>query len=210
MDVLIAEELLLLAYRPKGNPLVHLEMLDHALGAAVLSELVLLERLAFRDGRLGVTDPAPVGDAELDGALRRLCVPEEPPEFGGWWTAMYTPRRRERLLERLAGRGAVTVKRRTYLKVFKEELFPEADPALRESVRERVLAALAGVEPDARTVALVSLAHACRLIGKAFPGADRKRAAELAGRDPLGTAVEAAFERAAAESVGKMVAGGGT
>ncbi|GAA3674615.1 hypothetical protein GCM10022224_043600 [Nonomuraea antimicrobica] len=210
MDLLIAEEILLLAYRPKGTPLVNLELLDHTLSAAVLSELCVLDRLVFEGGRLRPIGSGPVGDAELDTALAQLAVPEEPPEFGEWWQAMSTtPRRRERLLGRLEERGAIRAETRTYLRLFKEEVFAEADPAFRDSVKERVPAALAEAEPDRRMVALVSLAHAAGLVAKVFPKADRRRAADLAGRDRLGAVVAVAFKNAAAQSVGKMAGGVG-
>ncbi|MEV0995890.1 GPP34 family phosphoprotein [Nonomuraea sp. NPDC050202] len=211
MDLLIAEELLLLGYTPKGKPLVNLELLDYTLSAGVLAELMILSRIELRDGRIVVTDSAPAGDTELDQTLDRLSMREQPPPFEDWWPVMYTPERRVRLLERLARRGAITAETRTYLKLIKEELFPEADPAARESVRRRVLAALepGAAEPDRRTVALVSLAHAARLVAKALPKADRRRAAELAARDRLGGLVAVAFEQAAGESVGKLVRGGG-
>ncbi|UBU15928.1 GOLPH3/VPS74 family protein [Nonomuraea gerenzanensis] len=210
MDLLIAEELLLLGYTPKGKPLVNLELLDYTLSAAVLADLMIMARIDLRNGRIVVTDPAPPGDTELDSGLDRLSMREQPPPFEEWWPAMYTPERRARLLERLARRGAVTAETRTYLRLFKEEVFPEADPAARESVRRRVLAALEpGAEPDRRTVALVSLAHAAGLIAKALPKADRKRAAELAGRDRLGGLVAVAFKQAAGESVGRLAKGGG-
>ncbi|MGR6922262.1 GOLPH3/VPS74 family protein [[Actinomadura] parvosata] len=210
MDLLIAEELLLLAHTPKGKPLVNLELLDWTLSAGVLADLMLLGRIELRDGRIGVTDPAPIGDAELDPALDRLSMREQAPPFEDWWPAMYTPERRARLPARLAERGAITRETRTYLKLFKEEVYPEADPAPRASLHRRVLAALEpGGEPDPRTLARVSLAHAAGLIAKALPKADRRRAAELAGRDRLGSLVAAAFKQAAGESVGRMVARGG-
>nr|WP_188190070.1 GPP34 family phosphoprotein [Nonomuraea sp. SYSU D8015] len=108
MDLLLAEELLLLAYRPKGSPLVELESLDYLLSAAVLAELAVRGRLELRDGRLQVIDPAPVGDDELDRPLGRLTATEPAPEFGDYWNSMYTPDRRARLLRRLADRGAIT------------------------------------------------------------------------------------------------------
>ncbi|NJP98206.1 GPP34 family phosphoprotein [Nonomuraea sp. FMUSA5-5] len=159
---------------------------------------------------MDVTDPAPIGDAELDPTLDRFSMREQAPPFEDWWPAMYTPERRARLLARLAERGAITRETRTYLKLFKEEVYPEADPAPRAALHRRVLAALeAGGEPDPRTLALVSLAHAAGLIAKALPKADRRQAAELAGRDRLGSLVAAAFKQAAGESVGRMVAKGG-
>ncbi|NJP98207.1 hypothetical protein HCN51_53795 [Nonomuraea sp. FMUSA5-5] len=45
MDLLIAEELLLLAHTPKGKPLVNLELLDWTLSAGVLADLMLLGRI---------------------------------------------------------------------------------------------------------------------------------------------------------------------
>jgi hypothetical protein len=208
MDLLLAEELLLLAYRPNGSPFVELESLDYLLSAAVLDDLAVRGRLVLRDGRLEVTDSAPVGDDELDRTLGRLTTVELAPEFGGYWTSMYTPDRRVRLLRRLADRGAIRHEKRSLLKLIKYEAFPEADPAPRASVRERVRDVLGGAEPDARTVALISLAHAGKVIQRAFPGTDRKRAAELAAQDPIGTMVAAAFKAAIAEGIAKVAGGG--
>ncbi|WP_127931055.1 GPP34 family phosphoprotein [Nonomuraea polychroma] len=115
MDLLLAEELLLLAYRSNGSPLVELESLDYLLSAAVLAELAVRGRLALRDGRLEATGSEPVGDAELDRTLGRLTAVEQAPEFGDYWTSIYTPDRRARLLERLAERGAITHEKRSVL-----------------------------------------------------------------------------------------------
>lgn len=208
MDLLLAEELLLLAYKSNGSPLVELESLDYLLSAAVLAELAVRGRLAFRDGRLEVTDPTPVGEDELDRTLGRLAAFERAPAFGDFWTAMYTPDRRARLLRRLADRGAITHERRSLLKLIRYDVFPEVDPALRTSVRERVRDVLGGAEPDARTVALISLGHAGKVIQRAFPGTDRKRAAEIAARDPIGVTVAAAFKSAIAEHIAKVASGG--
>src|SRR5690606_20655511 len=102
----MAEELLLLAYRPRGTPSVNLEMLDYTLSAAVLAELVILNRVTLENGHLRVRAPEPTGDTELDETLQRLAThPGPPPAFGDWWISMYTPERRSRLPARRAHLG---------------------------------------------------------------------------------------------------------
>lgn len=73
MALFMAEELLLLAYRPRGTPSVNLEMLDYTLSAAVLAELVILNSVTLENGHLRVRVPEPTGDTELDETLQRLA-----------------------------------------------------------------------------------------------------------------------------------------
>ena len=197
----MAEELLLLAYRPRGTPSVNLEMLDYTLSAAVLAELIIQNRVTLENGHLRVRAPEPTGDTELDETLQRLAThPGPPPAFGDWWISMYTPERRSRLLARLVQRGVMTAETRRYLRIFKEEVFPDRDPRPRESLHDRLRTALSGGRPDARASAFVSLAHACRVLPAFLSAEERRRAKEITARDPVGALVSQSFAQAAREA----------
>ncbi|MEU6711342.1 GPP34 family phosphoprotein [Nonomuraea sp. NPDC046802] len=83
----------------------------------------------------------------------------------------------------------ISAETRRYLRIFKEEVFPEADPEPRAALHDRLRAAPADGEPGARMVALVSLAHAGKVLPKQLPKESRRRAAELAVLDPVGELV---------------------
>ncbi|MFI7700198.1 hypothetical protein [Nonomuraea sp. NPDC049480] len=57
MDLLSAEEPLLLAYRPRGSPLVEMESLDYLLSAAVLADLAVRGRWGPPERRRGRPEP---------------------------------------------------------------------------------------------------------------------------------------------------------
>ncbi|TXK41793.1 GPP34 family phosphoprotein [Nonomuraea sp. C10] len=211
MKPLIAEELLLLALRPDGVVSVNQEMLDYTLSAAVLAELVVMDRLALENGHLHVRDPEPTGNPELDQTLHHLTAHSgPPPAFTDWWVSMYTPERRTRLLAALVRQGLITAETRRYLRIFKEEVYPETSPAPRAALHDRLRAVLTGAEPDARVSALVSLAHAGKLLPKNLPKPERRRAQEMAAQNPLGTLVAQSFDRAAKESIGRIAGGTAT
>ena len=72
----LADDLLLLAVDPGHHRLESVEVLDYGLRAAELTELIWAERVAIEtsDGpiRLSVRDATPLGDEQLDSALRSL------------------------------------------------------------------------------------------------------------------------------------------
>lgn len=154
MKPLIAEELLLLAHRPDGVVSINQEMLDYTLSAAVLAELVVMDRLALDNGHLHVRDPEPTGNPELDETLRQLTAHSgPPPAFTDWWVSMYTPERRTRLLAALVHQGLINAETRRYLRIFKEEVYPETSPAPRAALHDRLRAVLTAQNPLGNLVA---------------------------------------------------------
>lgn len=176
----IAEELLLLAYREStGKPMIGHHELDPAVAGALLSELVVNERVELSDKRVVVRDASPLGDQELDGALARIAQEAKPRKPDHWVNKLQSGKLRERLLTRLAERGVLTAEHGKALGIFPTTRWPEADPGVELEVRERVDSALAGGTPEARTAVLIALTRAVKLDRKAFPGADRKRIKEI-------------------------------
>lgn len=182
----IAEELLLLAYSDdKGRPLVSTAYLDPAVAGALLAELAVHDRVELTGRKLTgrkltVTDPAPLGDDELDAVLA-LMAGRKSDRSPAWWVQkLQSHKLRNRLLSRLAGMGVLSEQRGRALGLFPVTRWPEVFPGVEADVRERVSAVLAGADPDDRTAALISLVHAAGLSRKAFPGADRKRVKHIA------------------------------
>ncbi|MEV4834243.1 GPP34 family phosphoprotein [Nonomuraea sp. NPDC049486] len=170
-----------------------------------------MDRLALENGHQHVRDPEPTGNPELDETLHHLTAHSgPPPAFTDWWVSMYTPERRTRLLAALVRQGLITAETRRYLRIFKEEVYPETSPAPRAALHDRLRAVLTGAEPDARVSALVSLAHAGKLLPKNLPKPERRRAQEMAAQNPLGTLVAQSFDQAAKESIGRITGGTAT
>ncbi|TDD12726.1 GPP34 family phosphoprotein [Nonomuraea deserti] len=180
MTVTIAEEFLLLAYRDdKGTPLINSTQLDSALAGALLAELAVGGRLDLSDKKVTVTDPSPLGDAELDATLTRIATEGKARKPAWWVQRIQSGKLRKRLLTRLAESGVLAEERGRALGIFPVTRWPEAHPGVEADVRERVSAVLAGAAPDARTAVLIAIAHAAGLDRKAFPGASKQRIKEI-------------------------------
>ncbi len=74
----LPEELLLLALDPvRGRSLNHRRYLQYGLAGAALADLEEAGRIAVEGGdRIRVTNPLPLGDPVLDGALAALPGPD--------------------------------------------------------------------------------------------------------------------------------------
>ncbi|WP_431920660.1 GOLPH3/VPS74 family protein [Nonomuraea jabiensis] len=181
MTVTIAEELLLLAYNDeKGTQLVSGTQLDPALAGALLAELAVSGRLELSDKKVTVKDPSPLGDSELDATLARIAEEGKERKPAWWVQRLQSAKLRKRLLTRLAESGVLAEQRGKVLGIFPTTRWPEADPDVEAAVRDRVISALAGADPDARTAVLIAIAHAAKLDRKAFPEASRQRVKEIA------------------------------
>ncbi|TDE55628.1 GPP34 family phosphoprotein [Nonomuraea mesophila] len=180
MTVTIAEEFLLLAYRDdKGTPLIDSTRLDSALAGALLAELAVAGRLELSDKKVTVTDPSPLGDAELDATLTRIASETKARKPAWWVQRLKTGKLRMRLLTKLAESGVLAEERGRALGIFPVTRWPEAHPGVEADVRERASAVLAGATPDARTAVLIAITHAAKLDRKVFPEADRRRIKEI-------------------------------
>jgi hypothetical protein len=186
----IAEEILLLAYREDtGKSKIGSIELESALGGAVLAELALKGRLDFEGTTVHVTDPAPVGDDELDAVLARIAGErkERKPE---WWVGkLRSSKLRGRLLTRLAARGVLSEQQTKVFGLFPTRRYPELDPGPEQELRQRIESVLAGAEPDEHLAIVVAILHAAKLDRKAFPHASKKRIKEIAEGDRTGVAV---------------------
>ncbi|GII77675.1 hypothetical protein Sru01_26570 [Sphaerisporangium rufum] len=206
MEMTIAEELVLLAYREDtGRPLIGSGELDAALGGAMLAELTVLRRLDLAGRKVTVLDATPTGDPELDAALARIAGDRERrPET--WVAKLQSADVRKRLLARLVERRVLSERTSKVLGLFTTRSYPEADPTAERAVRERVGDVLRGAEPDARVAVLIGVLHACKLDRKVFPEADKRRVKEVVEGQWAGPAVAKAIAAANAAIMAAITA----
>ena len=187
---LLAEDLLLLVLDDEtGAQTLDGTRTDLALGGALLLELALAGRVALtRDGpwwareQVGVTDPAPLGDALLDEALVTVA---EKPRGSQELVGRLGKGVRARLLERLQARGVLERRSDTVLGLFPRTRWPTADSRHEEQVRARLRdVLLVGLAPDQRTGALTALLVAVDKAHAVLPGLSReeRRAVKVRAR----------------------------
>ena len=213
--MLIAEEFLLLCVDDHtGKKIIPSDRIEPALGAALLVELALMERIGvtpqsagWRErGRIAITDMSPTDDAELDAALAKLQHAEGRKAKELISTASgkrITKGLERRLLERLASRGVLRLEQGRVLGIFQHPTWPTDETGPEEDVRERLHTALiAGLTPTERSVALIGLLQATGLLTKVVPTEDKKslrrRAKELSEGDWAAKAVKDAIDEVAA------------
>ncbi|MEV6923024.1 GPP34 family phosphoprotein [Dactylosporangium sp. NPDC051485] len=163
-SVALPEELLLLAYDDESGRATGSTIgLDLAMAAAVLVELALAGRLAYGDGTMLVTDPAPTGEPIADEVLARVAA--DAPHTPASWVQRLRHGLRERVLADLCARDVVCDVDETAMDGYVHlHRYPTIDPSVEAGIRERLSRALVGDEtPDERTAALATLVAAARM-----------------------------------------------
>ena len=226
--MLIAEEFLLLALDDtSGRKTMGAESLEPALGAALIVELALGERIGvtaagagWRErGRILIVNPAPTDDPELDAVLGELSR-REGAKVKDLITPMSTKRITkglpDRLLARLCATGVLIMEEDKVLGLFPIRRFRPRNPEPEELVRRNLQAALVGGEtPTERTTALIALLQATNRVTKVVHTEDKAalkaRAKQLSSGDWAAKAVKDAIDEtyAVMASVATAAAAGG-
>jgi hypothetical protein len=159
----LAEELLLLAYDDQTGKATGSRIgLDLGMSAAVLVDLALAGRIAYRDGDLAVVDPSPTGDPIADTVLAKVA--EDDPHTPAQWLQRLRHRLRTRVLDDLVSRGIVRDVDETQLEYIHVHRYPVANKDYENEIRRRLAEALTTDEiPDERTAALATLLTAARM-----------------------------------------------
>lgn len=219
--MLIAEDLLLLLTDDASGRLsVSTTQADAALAGANLIELTLLHRVDLtgehdtgKPGRLIVRDPSLAGDEILDAALQTIITHQ-----GRKPAAVIRPLGnglRPMLYERLASRGVLHAETGRVLGVFPVHRWPAQDASHEAQLRGLLTDALVQrAMPDARSAALIALAHALRCEHKIIePGQAglsrrelRARAAQVASGNWASAAVRKVIDEMAAAVVATVSA----
>lgn len=213
--MLICDELLLLSLNDtSGKNIASGTNLDAALGAALLVELALRERISvapreagwLERGKITVINTSPTDDPDLDALITKLADKE-----GQKVKNLISPMTwhpiskglRDRRLARLVQSGVVTQERS---KVLGLRSHPTLDPEPEREIRARLWSALVdGLTPTERTVALVALLEATGILTKVVVSDNKKavkaRAKSLSEGDWAAKAVKDAIAEATAVMV---------
>jgi hypothetical protein len=167
----LVEELLLLAYDDDTGRDRSGGFLELGLGGAIVLELTMAGCLDVADKKVRVLDPAPLGDALLDGRLAAIAA--DKPRSPKAVVERASKGLKRTVLETMVANGVLRHERDTALGIFPYHRYLPSNPAAEADARARLVAAVdAGEAADARTAALAALVYAMKLERVAFP--DRK------------------------------------
>ena len=117
-----------------------------------------------------------------DDAIEQIRGSERTHKAKGWINRLSRDKLIQRVADRLIEQGVLTQEKKRFLWVIPYATYPQHDASGHPStakyeVKQRLRAAILGGEtPDARTVALVSMVHATRMLNLIFTPDERKAA----------------------------------
>ena len=199
----LAEELLLLALNDeKGTVLMAgATGLPFGLAGALLVELIEAGLLRIEGKALVAAPAGSARDEILDGILSEVRIAKRTRDIKHWVGKVGRSggKIRAKLADRLVAKGILRKEEGRLLLIFPTTRYPQTNPMPEYGVRERIRAALRGMTPpDERTAALISLVHACDLVGHLFDKGERrgakKKAKEISASQPVGSAVARTVE----------------
>jgi Golgi phosphoprotein 3 len=199
----LAEELLLLALNDEKGTILMAGAtgLPYGLAGALLVELIDAG-LARVEGKMLVAAPAgSARDEILDGILTEVRSAKRTRDIKHWVAKVGRSggKIKAKIADRLVAKGILRKEEGRLLLIFPTTRYPQVNPMPEYGVRERIRAVLRGMTlPDERTAALISIVHACDLIGFLFDKEERreakKKAKEIGASQPVGSAVARTVE----------------
>jgi hypothetical protein len=162
-NALVAEDVLLLLFKPDSKTIAGENILFYVLGGAVLTDLALTDRILVEDAGLRGTLIHSAGDAAPSDDI--LKSPWEyigkKPRNAQTVLAAIGPNLRAPLLDRLVERGHLQRQTGKVLGIFKTETYAEGHTGRRADILAQVRAALVdGEEPTPHIAATTALIYA--------------------------------------------------
>lgn len=200
--MLIAEELFLLLRRDDGRPERVSTQRGYGLAAAVITDLVLAERITLsddKDPRMTVLVPGPAGHPALDVALARL---EE--RDGKKLSSLVTDRKlavEGPVARSLAAAGVIEIEEKRALGLVPAK-YPVLDPEPERRTREQLGLVLRGGTPRPEDATLLAILQGLGVAGKVL--AEEK--GTLGRRDLKRRIEQVSTEVKAGEAVAKAIA----
>lgn len=202
-------ELLLLALSDDKGTVAFGSMLTLGLGGALLTELLLADRIAIvHEGRGGkkqfveVRDTSPLGETVLDDALAKLASAKRRAAASTAVSRLGNlPKLRHAVARELCQLGVLRETEDQILRLFRRRVYPTVDPAPERALIRRIKAVVdGGAPPDDRSAALIGIADLTDTLSAIYDRRERKeRKARLkhiaessAGSRAAGQAVAAA------------------
>ncbi len=195
---------MLLALRDEEGTIAPGTMYQHAIAAAILSELMLRGRIGIDEsGRkklATVIDKKPTGAPLLDECLAKIAG--DKPRALDHWVGKFAGIRdlKHRVAESLCDRGILREEEGTILIVFSRRIYPETDPRPENEIIDRLRDAIftdtRDVEP--RTVVLVSLANNAEILKVVFDKKElrqrKQRIEQVVNGEIMGRAAKEAIQ----------------
>ncbi len=168
-DLFLHHEILLLAlHDAKGTSLTGMH--TYAMAGAMLSELLLYERIVANDDKkqiIAVVNEEPFGQPLLDEFLQMIIDSEKNLGARDW---IFKAVKIKDFLDKAAGllctKGILKRDQRKLLFMFTQKTYPEVDGTFEDAIRQRMADVMFNEAnaPDERTAVLIAIAsHACLL-----------------------------------------------
>lgn len=179
MELRLSEELFVLALNEKRGTIAPFkrEYFKYGVAAALLQELIILQKLQLDEDMVTVIEGNPFGDKLLDPALEILEQSEKKKKVQHWVSKIGGKYRKLKkiLLDDLINKGILRPKEEPEVHEGKPGLFRRQrfkiwyDIPL-QHLRKRLNNILVyGGEPDPGSLRLIGLIHACKLTRQVFP-----------------------------------------
>ena len=174
-DLWLHEEIMLLALRDEEGTIAAGPMYQYAIGAAVLAELLLNQRIAVaQSGKKRLVDlvsSIPLDEPLLDRCLERITSAKRRAALQTWVSRFAGVKNLKHLVaQRLCRRGILKADEDKVLLIFTRKIYPEVNPEPERKLIERLRQAIFtdATDVDSRTVVLVSLANSASLLNVVF------------------------------------------
>ena len=191
MNLILAEEITLLSLDDHTGHTV-CAYTTYALSAAMLAELAWLGRVKIDGDAVRLIDSSAVDHSILNEAIGTIA--NSAGKLSWLIRSPLAENQRERVIERLVTLGILEREEKRAFGLFRYRRYPAHDGTVEEALRARLRSAITGeTEGDARTRALLSIAHAAGLLGTFLSKEDQNRSTarlkELTKNDPIGEAL---------------------
>jgi hypothetical protein len=185
-SLFLYEEIMLLALRDKQGTIASGAMYRHAIGGAILAELLMSGRIGVDESRKNkkiadIIDTTPVGDPLIDEVLDKMRTAKRRAALQTWVARISgTKKLKQRVAEQLCKRGILRADEDKILLIFKRKTYPELDPGPEKKLIGRLHDAIFTDKKnlDPRTTVLVSLADSTGLLKANFDKKKLKRRKE--------------------------------
>ncbi|MBW7990086.1 MAG: GPP34 family phosphoprotein [Planctomycetes bacterium] len=180
-NLFLHEEIMLLALRDEEGTIASGTMYKYAIGAAVLSELLLNKHIAVEESKkkklINLIGSQPFGEPLIDLCLEKIGNAKRRGSLQTWVSRFAGVKNlKHRVAQQLCDRGILRATEDTILLLFTRKIYPEINPVPERKLIERLRQAIFtdSRDVDPRTVVLVSLAEGTSLLKVVFDKKDLK------------------------------------
>jgi len=175
INLFLHEEIMLLALRDEEGTIASGTMYQYAIGAAILSELLLNKRIAVEESRrkklVNLISSKPLGEPLIDQCLEKISNAKRRASLQTWVSRFAGVKNlKHRVALQLCQRGILRASEDKILLLFARKIYPEVNPEPERKLIERLRQAIFtdSRDIDPRTVVLVSLANSTGLLKIVF------------------------------------------